>query len=793
MVARKDAMGLRRGAALLVAAMLAAGWARVASAVTFTVNSTADAVDASPGDGVCATSGGKCTLRAAVQEANALAGADVIQLPAGVFRLTLTGIGEDLAATGDLDVTQDLQVNGAGRDATVIDGLTADRVFDVKANVTFGVSDLTIRNGDASGSTGGGVTYAGPGALTLNDVHFTDNTAAGGAGVFVANGGVTITNCVFDGGTASSVGGAVYQAGTGASAISGSTFTDDRAPTGTGGALFIGTSSTVSIQGSTFTDTSSSSGGAIFLSGVTDVTVANVQIQHSVAIGPGGGLFVGATGNVSVSGTTVSGCAAAGPGGGGQIATSGSVTVAGSHFDMNTAGAQGGGLFVNVSSTNAIAISDSTFDQDAGNSSGGGLFAASSGNVTLTNVEASHSVGGSGGGGVFVSTSAPVSIVGGRFVGDTAEGPGGGMFVSTGGNVTIDTTTAEDDAAVAAQGGGAFLSSGGSVTIQNSTFSDSRATTPAGNGGGLFASASVHISLTNSTVAGNTCGGTGGGFFVGGSATITNATIDGNAAGNPTGGGGLFNPGVAVTVSNTILSNSPAGGNCGGAAFSSGGGNIDDGATCAFAGAGDQSNTNPQLGALGDNGGPTPTEAPAPGSPAIDHGQPGPCPAQDQRGVARPADGNGDGTAVCDVGAVEFVDQCPNDPAKTLPGICGCGVADTDANGNGVADCLINAELKARIARALVLVGALDGSGQGATTTELDGLADGFVTYVQQNGAQIKTTSAKLTAKKLLKLAKAARKSCRAAAKKKGHAAGKAKGKATKSLNAFDAAVAPQS
>jgi hypothetical protein len=366
------------------------------------------------------------------------------------------------------------------------------------------------------------------------------------------------------------------------------------------------------------------------------------------------------------------------------------------------------------------------------------------------------------------------------------------MFVSTGGNVTIDTTTAEDDAAVAAQGGGAFLSSGGSVTIQNSTFSDSRATTPAGNGGGLFASASVHISLTNSTVAGNTCGGTGGGFFVGGSATITNATIDGNAAGNPT-GGGLFNPGVAVTVSNTILSNSPAGGNCGGAAFSSGGGNIDDGATCAFAGAGDQSNTNPQLGALGDNGGPTPTEAPAPGSPAIDHGQPGPCPAQDQRGVARPADGNGDGTAVCDVGAVEFVDQCPNDPAKTLPGICGCGVADTDANGNGVADCLINAELKARIARALVLVGALDGSGQGATTTELDGLADGFVTYVQQNGAQIKTTSAKLTAKKLLKLAKAARKSCRAAAKKKGHAAGKAKGKATKSLNAFDAAVAPQS
>ena len=46
-----------------------------AAGVTLTVNSTADGVDASPGNGVCATAGGQCTLRAAIQEANSLAGA----------------------------------------------------------------------------------------------------------------------------------------------------------------------------------------------------------------------------------------------------------------------------------------------------------------------------------------------------------------------------------------------------------------------------------------------------------------------------------------------------------------------------------------------------------------------------------------------------------------------------------------------------------------------------------------------------------------------------------------------
>src|ERR1700682_1707889 len=76
-----------------------------AAGLTFTVNANTDAVDVNPGDGVCATALGKCTLRAAVQEANATLGADTIVLPAGTFKLTIVG-DDDTAAAGDLDILE---------------------------------------------------------------------------------------------------------------------------------------------------------------------------------------------------------------------------------------------------------------------------------------------------------------------------------------------------------------------------------------------------------------------------------------------------------------------------------------------------------------------------------------------------------------------------------------------------------------------------------------------------------------------------------------------------------------
>ena len=86
-----------------------------AAAGEFTVNSTADMLDADPGDGLCETDiTGDCTLRAAVQEANALEGADTITIPAGEYKLTMEGAGEDDALSGDLDITRQVTITGAG-------------------------------------------------------------------------------------------------------------------------------------------------------------------------------------------------------------------------------------------------------------------------------------------------------------------------------------------------------------------------------------------------------------------------------------------------------------------------------------------------------------------------------------------------------------------------------------------------------------------------------------------------------------------------------------------------------
>jgi CSLREA domain-containing protein len=107
----------------------------------------------------------------------------------------------------------------------------------------------------------------------------------------------------------------------------------------------------------------------------------------------------------------------------------------------------------------------------------------------------------------------------------------------------------------------------------------------------------------------------------------------------------------SVTLTNTIVALNK-GKDCKGTVHSSGG-NIADDSSCHFAGTADKNSTNPKLGPLQNNGGPTHTELPKTGSPAIDKGLNSACPKVDQRGIKRPQDGNGDGKAVCDVGSVE--------------------------------------------------------------------------------------------------------------------------------------------
>src|SRR5437773_2640657 len=157
----------------------------VAHAATFTVDSTVDAVDAAPGDGVCATAGGTCTLRAAVQEANALGGANTIEVPAGTHTLTLAGV-EDAAASGDLDVTGgSLTIEGAAAATTVVDANGLDRIFEVLAPATSSIANLTMKNRRSPATisypiTGSGGGIFNHGTLTLTNSGVTGNSAVAG-------------------------------------------------------------------------------------------------------------------------------------------------------------------------------------------------------------------------------------------------------------------------------------------------------------------------------------------------------------------------------------------------------------------------------------------------------------------------------------------------------------------------------------------------------------------------------------------------------------------------------------
>jgi hypothetical protein len=168
----------------------------------------------------------------------------------------------------------------------------------------------------------------------------------------------------------------------------------------------------------------------------------------------------------------------------------------------------------------------------------------------------------------------------------------------------------------------------------------------ADQGGGIDNRSTLIIN--NSTLSGNVGGSEGGGIYNinqghEDTTTIINSTIISNSADT---GGGLFNFMGILTITNSIITGSPSGGNCAGE-INDGGHNIDDGDTCGFSAG---SFTEPQLGSLQDNGGPTLTHAPKVCSPAKDAIPLDACfVTEDQRGVTRP---QGFG---CDIGAVELI------------------------------------------------------------------------------------------------------------------------------------------
>lgn len=189
-------LGLPAVAGLLALVGASAGSSGIVHAgppvLSFIVNSTADKPDAVPGDGKCEAAGvkKKCTLRAAVMEANANPDANSIELGAHVYKLKRVGT-DDTALYGDLDITSKVGIFGQSQNGTIIDGQKIDRLFDVRTGGELELDRMTLTNG-ATGDSGGGVNVSS-GQATLAFVVVKNNSAAAGGGIAVsASGGIGI-------------------------------------------------------------------------------------------------------------------------------------------------------------------------------------------------------------------------------------------------------------------------------------------------------------------------------------------------------------------------------------------------------------------------------------------------------------------------------------------------------------------------------------------------------------------------------------------------------------------------
>jgi hypothetical protein len=359
-------------------------------------------------DGVGPCAGSSCpTLRSAILASNATAGPNTIDVPAGEYTLTLTPSGPDDGMTGDLHITTNVTITGAGPGSggTTIVG-TGDRIFDVSS----GASAVTLSGMAITGGSQqqfGGAIQAAGGALTLMNDSLIDNTASsfGFGGAIDMNtagdGSLTVTNTTFSSNTAAASG-----SGGG----------------GFGGAIMFepGGNGTMTITDSTFDSNTAQSG-----------TTSGGGFGGAVMFEPGG------TGRMTITGSTFSSNASAG---------------------SSTQGGFGGGLmFEPGAAPSALTVTNSTFTgnhADGRNGFGGAIMfepgSGSTGTLTHVTIAGNSTTGADEAGGILVE-DAPTTIRNSIISGNTAAGAidnctatSGGQLSNAGHNIELGTSCGFD-------------------------------------------------------------------------------------------------------------------------------------------------------------------------------------------------------------------------------------------------------------------------------------------------------------------------------------------------------------
>jgi hypothetical protein len=452
----------------------------------------------------------------------------------------------------------------------------------------------------------------------------------------------------------------------------------------------------VAISGLTLSDgnPAAGDGGAIAVGKYTHLSLNDTTISGNTApAGNGGAISVGKYSQLDLNDTTISG----------NVATTGFGGAIGP-TPLATPGTKYGGA--------QITATDSTV---SGNSAVGGGGIRGFGQLTVENsmLSGNHATTGAGGAIALSPKYSGLTMTGSQISGNTAGTAGGGIAYTPYGtegppglddqitNTTISGNTAgPEDGLTPSRGGGIYIaglasSDGGSFTVDRSTISGNQNTSTTSYGGGIDVENAVSrkLAIVDSTVSDNDAG-VGGGISVGaqlgssGSISTDNSTIAQNTVTYE--GGGLWvdqygiapgpYPSPPVHVNSTIVGDNTALGtpnDLGRNNLATSGGfqlffSLVEAPTDAIdTQANSITGQDPQLGGLANNGGPTLTQLPGTGSPAIDAGNNLLGLSTDQRGQPRTIDGPppnaGDGT---DIGSVERSELPPapvTPPAKKKP------------------------------------------------------------------------------------------------------------------------------
>jgi CSLREA domain-containing protein len=446
------------------------------AAATFTVNSLGDTSDAAPGNGTCADAGGACTLRAVIEEANALSGDDTINF----------SVNGTINLTGSLPALTNMTINGPGSGLLTVRRDTGGdyRIFFINGFIV-NISGLTVTNGRTPDGTTGPV-FGNPGG--------------DGAGI-LASGTVTLTDVVVTGNRTGN-------GGPGGSSTGG--WGGSGAGIWGGGTLTL-TNVTVSnnITGNGETGNSGGSGGrggGIFFTGTT-LTMTNCTVSGNTT----GNGAVGTSGGASGGG---------GGDGGGILMNTGTLTMTNVVITGNNSGdanfggtgGVGGGLMTmpGIPSTlvNVTASNNTTGDGGGGTAGQGGRGAGIANHGTM--IIRSSTISG--------NTTGTAGATGGD-----SGGIGGGIFNGAVLRLVNSTVSGNNTSGFNAPGGG-IHNNGSTLSVINSTITGNAAINNTGNGihQGFFAGTPTIIQ--NSIVAQNVGGpDTSGNFDSQGHNLIGNA------------------------------------------------------------------------------------------------------------------------------------------------------------------------------------------------------------------------------------------------------------------------------